>query len=111
MLLVLIWGVFRQELWHDEVLVIRAGAGTLLVVLAAAGLWSRQWKWVFAAGIAGLAGLTIWILWLISTHPAEEIVEIFKPGFDGIPNGIAFAGALLVLVAGLIGMRAHSATR
>jgi TIR domain len=107
---VLIWGVFWNPGWHDELWGIRAGASLVLVVLTVVGLLSRQWRWVLLAGIGGLVGLGIWLLQLAWTHP-DEMYEIFGgPPYDGIPNFITLAGALLVLVAGWLGTKA-SATR
>jgi hypothetical protein len=105
---VLVWGVILQPDWHDELWVIRAAASLALVVLTAVGVWSRQWKWVLFAGIGGLAGLAIWLIQLVNTHP-DEINEIFGgPPYDGIPNFVTLIGAVAVLIAGWMGVRASA---
>jgi hypothetical protein len=106
MLLILVWAVLVPRAWHNEVWGVRAGAGVLVLVVAGAGLWTRQWTWVLAAGVAGLAGVVLWMLLLVSTHPSE-VNEIASPAADGIPNGVTLVGALLVLAAGLVGVRAR----
>jgi hypothetical protein len=104
--LVLIWGVLDPRDWHNEFWQVRVLAGVLLVVGVAAGLWSRRWTWVLAAGAAGLVGLVLWMLQLLSTHGDEvaELVTASGEG-DGFANLATFAGAVLVLVAGAIGVR------
>jgi hypothetical protein len=104
MALVSIWGVLVQREWHNEYWAYRVGAGLLILALAGIGLWSKQWKWVLGAGVAGLLGLALWMLQLLSTH-SDEVNDLFSLDADGIPNFVTFAGALLVLLAGLIGMR------
>jgi hypothetical protein len=106
---VLVSGVVLRPGWHDELWVIRAAASLALVMLTAVGLWSRQWRWVLFAGIAGLAGLAIWLIYLVSTHP-DEIYEIFGPSYDGIPNLVTLTGAVAVLIAGRMGMRATASS-
>jgi TIR domain len=107
---VLIWGVILQPGWHDEVWGLRAAASAFLVVLAAVGIWSKQWRWVVLAGIGGLVGVGVWLLQLVSTHP-DELYEIFGgPPYDGISNWGTLAGALMVLIAGWMGMRASPTT-
>lgn len=108
LLVTLVWGVVVPRPWHNELWWIRAGGAGLLVVLAAAGLWSRQWRGVLAGGIAGLAGLALWMLALLSTHWPDEAGEIFSLGQDGLWNGITLVGALLVTVAGATGMAAQA---
>jgi hypothetical protein len=110
MALVLIWGVLVQRAWHNENWTFRVGTGLLILALASIGLWSKQWKWVLGAGVAGLLGLALWMVQLLGTH-SDEVSELFSLSADGIPNFVTFAGALLVLFAGLIGMRAHSTKR
>jgi hypothetical protein len=107
--LVFVWGVLVPRDWHSEQSGIRIAAAVVLVVGAVAGLWLRRWAWVVAAGGAGLVGLTIWWLQLVSTgHTGDDLLS---PKTDGIPNMITFAGALLVLAGGLMGMRARTIPR
>jgi hypothetical protein len=107
--LVLVWGVLLPRGWHNEFWGIRVLAGVLLVAGVAAGLWTRRWTWVLAAGAAGLAGFVLWMLQLLSTH-ADEVGELVAlgGGGDGFANVATFAGAVLVLVAARVGMRAGS---
>jgi hypothetical protein len=65
--LVFIWGVLEPRDGHSEQSGLRVGAAVELVVGAAVGLWSRQWRWVLAAGAAGLVGLVLWMLQLLAT--------------------------------------------
>lgn len=99
--LLLIWGLLIQREWHNEYAAIRGASVILLLALLAAGAYFREWRWVLAAGIAGLAGLTLWMLQLLASH-SDETGELFATGQDGIPNIITFAGAILVLTAGII---------
>jgi hypothetical protein len=108
-LMVLIWGAFVSREWHYELWGIRTGAGVILVVLAAAGLWSKKWGWVLAAGIAGLVGLALWMFRLLGT--GHTVHDLLAPEKDGIRNGLTWAGALLVLVAGWIGAGARTTRR
>jgi hypothetical protein len=104
---VLVWGAFVQRNWHGELAGLRVGAAVLLVLLTVAGLWSQQWVLVLAAGVAGLFGLTAWMLQMFSDgHSASDL---FSAETDGIPNWLTFAGALVVLVGGLLGTRAGTA--
>ena len=104
--LVFIWGVLVPRAWHNEFWGIRALAGVLLFGGVAAGLWARRWAWVLAAGAAGLVGLVLWMLQLLGTH-GDEVAELVAVGGDGdgFDNVATFAGAVLVVVAGLIGVR------
>ena len=99
MLMVLTWGVFVPPTWHSELLGIRFPAALIVVVLAAAGLWSRKWTWLVAAGAIGLVGLGLWMLQLLAT--GHVLDDLLSPETDGITNGLTFVGAILVLVAGL----------
>jgi len=118
LLMTLVWGLMPRA-WHNELAGTRIGAVILLAALQALelpallgvgiGLWSKQWRWTFAAGIAGLLILGIWLLQLVSTH-ADEVGDLISPARDGVPNALTFAGVLLVLVAGSLGMR-HTSTR
>lgn len=105
--LVLVWGVLIPRGWHNEFWGIRVLAGVLLVAGVSAGLWTRRWSWVLAAGAAGLVGLVLWMLQLLSTH-ADEVAELVALGGngDGFANAATFAGAVLVLVAARLGARA-----
>jgi hypothetical protein len=104
--LVFVWGVLVPRDWHSEQSGIRITAAVLLVVGAVVGLWVRQWTWVLAAGATGLVGLTLWWLQLVGTgHTASDLLS---PETDGIPNMITFAGALLVLIGGLLGTKART---
>lgn len=107
LLMTLVWGLMPRA-WHNELAGTRIGAVILLGALTGIGLWSKQWRWTFAAGIAGLVILGIWLLQLVSTH-ADEVGDLISPARDGVPNAVTFAGVLLVLVAGSLGMR-HTST-
>jgi hypothetical protein len=107
--LVFVWGVLLPRDWHSEQSGIRIAASVVLVVGAVAGLWMRRWAWVVAAGGAGLVGLTLWWLQLVGTGHTTN--DLLSPQTDGIPNMITFAGALLVLAGGLMGMRARTIPR
>lgn len=100
-LVVLIWGTLVTREWHNELWGIRSGAGIVLVVLATSGLWLRKWTWVLAGGISGLVGLALWMLQLL--RGGHSLDELFSPEKDGIQNGLAWAGAALVLIAGWMG--------
>jgi hypothetical protein len=104
-LLVLVWGVLVPRDWHSEQSGIRVGAAMLLIAGTVAGLLSRKWTWVLAAGAAGLVGLALWMLQLLSTN--HTAADLLSPGTDGIPNLITFAGAALVVVGGSMGTRAR----
>ncbi len=104
LVLTLIWGLMPRA-WHNELAGTRVGAVVLLAVLAGIGLWSKQWRWTLAAGIAGLVVLLIWVLQLVSTHAPDEVGDLISPARDGVPNAVTFAGAVLVLIAGALGMR------
>ena len=58
-----------------------------------------------ALSSSGRASLFVWLMYLVSTHP-DEIYEIFGPSYDGIPNLVTLTGAVAVLNAGRMGMRA-----
>jgi hypothetical protein len=105
-LLVFVWGVLMPRDWHSEQSGIRIASAVVLVVGSVAGLWSRHWTWVLAAGAAGLVGLTRWLLQLLGT--GHTVDDLLSPATDGIPNLVTFAGALLVLVGGWMGTRAHT---
>lgn len=105
-LLVFVWGVLMPRDWHSEQSGIRIASAVVLVAGSVAGLWSRHWTWVLAAGAAGLVGLTLWLLQLLGT--GHTVDDLLSPATDGIPNMITFAGALLVLVGGWMGTRAHT---
>lgn len=107
--LVAVWGVLVPRDWHSEQSGLRIGAALVLVAGAVAGLWSRDWRWVLAAGGAGLVGLALWSVQLLST--GHSVDDLLSPETDGIPNMITFAGALLVLVGGVMGTRAHAMRR
>jgi hypothetical protein len=102
--LVLIWGVLVPRSWHNEFAAFRVVAGLLLVGGVVVGLWQRRWSWVLAAGVVGLVGCLLWMLQLLSTHQ-DEVGELVSFAQDGVGNGATFLGAILVLVAGLIGTR------
>jgi hypothetical protein len=78
----------------------------LLIAGTVAGLLSRKWTWVLAAGAAGLVGLALWMLQLLSTE--HTTADLLSPATDGIPNLITFAADALVVVGGSMGTRARS---
>jgi LPXTG-motif cell wall-anchored protein len=107
--LAFVWGVLVPRDWHPEQSGIRVASALVLVVGAVAGLWFRRWTWVLAAGAAGLVGLTLWWLQLLGT--GHTVDDLLSPQTDGIPNMITFAGALLVLLGGLMGTRKRTMSR
>jgi hypothetical protein len=102
--MVLIWGLFIQREWHNEYASVRGASVVALLALVAIGAYLREWRWILAAGIVGLTGFALWMLQLMTSH-SDETSELFSRNQDGIPNVVTFAGALLVLAAGIIGIR------
>jgi hypothetical protein len=100
---VLVWNVLVGRSWHSELAGIRLGAGLLLVVLAGLGLWRRQWVLVVAGGILGLVGFSLWMLQLLAT--GHDVEDLLSPGTDGIPNALVGIGMLLVIAAGVVGIK------
>jgi hypothetical protein len=102
--LLLLWGALLARNWHNELWGIRAGAAALSLAVGSIGLWRRRWLWVVVAGILGLVGLSLWLIQLQAQgHTSRDLIS---PSTDGIPNIGSLLGALLVLVAGVLGTRA-----
>ena len=104
-LLVFTWGTLMPRTYHNELWPLRAGVGLITLALSVAGIRWRRWRWVLLAGIIGVVGFAMWLLQLLSNHSAGDL---FSRGQDGIPNAVTMVGALLVLVSGVVGMRAES---
>ncbi len=100
MLVVLTWGVFVRPGWHDELVGLRAATALLLVVVAAAGLWTRQWRLVRTAGVIGLVGLLLWATQLLAT--GHTLADLFSPATDGVTNVLTLVGAAVVVAASYV---------
>jgi TIR domain len=109
LLAVLVWDVLLGRPWHPEEGGIRIGAGVFLIALAGLGLWTRKWPVVVGAGVLGLAGFGLWVLQLISAGHSLE--DLMSPREDGIRNTLVGLGMILVVVAGVVGIRQDSSTR
>ena len=106
---VLVWGAVVPRDWHDELWGIRVAAAAALVVVAVTGVLRQRWHLVLAGGLAGLLGLVLWILQLLAT--GHSGADLLSAGTDGVPNGLALAGAATVAVAGLLGVARHDVGR